>query len=254
MELKDKVAIVTGSGRGIGRAIALVLAHSGAALAIVDRNAESAADTASEIERQGGRALAIRTDITSMEEVNAMVAAVLGSLGEVHILVNNAGWTRPEPFVRSSPETWERLINVNLKGHIFCSRAVLDHMMERQRGKIISIASDAGRVGGEGQVVYGAAKGGIIAFTKGLAREMARHNITVNCVSPGMTETPLLREGMARSEQFVAEVRERENAIPLGRLGKPEDIAEMVLFLASSRADYITGQVISVSGGWTMVG
>jgi len=254
MYFRERVAIVTGSGRGIGRAIALKFAEQGAALAIVDRNAETAQETASVVEKVGARAVAIKTDITVMEEVAGMVAEVLGSLGRVDILVNNVGWLKVQPFIENSPEYCERIVRVNLIGTIFCSRAVLGHMAERKQGKIVNIASDAGRVGGVGETVYAAAKGGVIAFTKSLAREVGKYQINVNCICPGMTETPLLREGIARIEGYAREVEERRKGTPLGKLARPEDIAEAVSFLASSAADHITGQVLSVNGGFVTVG
>lgn len=241
--------MVTGAGRGIGAAIASALAAKGAAVAVCDLNAGSAADTAGRIAGTGGRGSAIEMDVTNSGSVRSAVERIEAELGPIQILVNNAGWDKFEPFVQSTEATWDKVIAINLKGPIICARAVLDGMIERNRGTIINIASDAGRVGSSGEAVYSAAKGGVIAFTKTLAREMARHNINVNCVCPGPTDTPLfadLAEQMPRLRDALM------RAIPLRRLGRPEDVAAVVAFLATDEACYITGQTISVSGGLTM--
>jgi len=251
MDLKDRVAIVTGGGEGIGRGIAVKFAARGANVAVADIKEEGARETVSMIERSGARGLALNTDITSWPQVQEMARAVLGAFGKIDILVNNAGWDRIEPFVKNSPEFWDRVIAINLKGPIHCTRAVLDSMMERKYGKIVNIASDAGRVGSTGEAVYSACKGGIIAFTKTLAREMARYQINVNCVCPGATDTPLLAE-ITAGETGAKIIEAMVKAVPFRRLGKPEDIAGAVAFLASEEASFITGQTLSVSGGLTM--
>lgn len=250
MRLKDRVAIVTGSGSGIGRVIALTLAREGARVAVVDLNETGARETAATIQQEGGRAQPYRADVTRKAEIDGMVADVIARWGTVHILVNNAGWDKVEPFVKSTEETWDKVLSINLKGPIVCTRAVLDEMMKNGYGKIVSIASDAGRVGSTGEAVYSAAKGGIIAFTKTIAREMARHRINVNCVCPGPTDTPLFATVTAENPKLAESLK---RVIPFGRLGLPEDIAPAVLFLASDEAGFITGQTLSVSGGLTMV-
>jgi 2-hydroxycyclohexanecarboxyl-CoA dehydrogenase len=251
MDLTDKVAIVTGAGGGIGRAIALKFGSLGARVTVADIKLEGGRETVSMLEELGTKGLALPTDITRPDQVQEMVQTTLSSLGKIDILVNNAGWDKVEPFLKNTPDLWDKVIAINLKGPISCARAVLDPMIERKYGKIISISSDAGRVGSTGEAVYSACKGGIIAFTKTLAREMARYQINVNCVCPGATDTPLLAEitaGEAGAKIIDAMVK----AVPFRRLGKPEDIAGAVAFLASDDAAFITGQTLSVSGGLTM--
>lgn len=249
MGLSGKVAMVTGAGRGIGRAIAERLAAGGAAVAICDVDTATAEETARALAAGGATATAVRVDISDSASVRAAVATIGERLGPVDILVNNAGWEKAGPFVDSSEDTWDRILAINLKGPIACARAVLDGMIARQGGTIVSIGSDAGRVGSTGEAVYSAAKGGIIAFTKTLAREMARHGITVNCVCPGPTDTAMLAELSADNPRLGDALK---RAIPLGRLGTPRDIAGAVAFLVSEDAAYITGQTLSVSGGLTM--
>ncbi len=247
--LAGRVALVTGAGSGIGRAIALRLARDGAATAFTDLNIAAARAAADAANAHGGRAIAVALDVTDAASVAEAVATVERELGGIDVLVNNAGWDKIEPFLQSEPETWERIIAINLKGTFHCCKAVLPGMIARGRGAVVSIASDAGRVGSTGEAVYSATKGGIIAFTKTLAREMARHQINVNCVCPGPTETPLLAS-LTASNPRLGDALQR--AIPWGRLGQPEDIAGAVAFLAGPDAAYITGQTLSVSGGLTM--
>jgi 2-hydroxycyclohexanecarboxyl-CoA dehydrogenase len=251
MDLKDKVAIVTGAGGGIGRGIALKFASLGARVAAADIKFAGAKETISLLEKSGGKGLALGTDITDRIKVQEMVKAVLDTFGKLDILVNNAGWDIIEPFTKNTPELWEKVIAINLKGPIFCIRAVLDHMIERKYGKIVNIGSDAGRVGSSGEAVYSACKGGIIAFTKTIAREMARYQINVNCVCPGPTDTPLLAE-LTRGETGAKIIDAMTKAVPFRRLAKPEDISGAVAFLASDEAGFITGQTLSVSGGLSM--
>jgi 2-hydroxycyclohexanecarboxyl-CoA dehydrogenase len=251
MDLKNRVAIVTGAGGGIGRGVAVKFAAQGATVVVADIKEEGARETVSLVEKSGGKGLALKTDITSFAQVREMAEAALKAFGKIDILVNNAGWDKIEPFVKNSPEFWDKVISINLKGPIHCTRAVLDPMMERRYGKIINISSDAGRVGSTGEAVYSACKGGMIAFTKTMAREMARYQINVNCICPGATDTPLLAEitgGEAGAKIIDAMVK----AVPFRRLARPEDIAGAVAFLASDEASFITGQTLSVSGGLTM--
>jgi 2-hydroxycyclohexanecarboxyl-CoA dehydrogenase len=249
--LIGKAALVTGAAQGIGRAIATRLAEEGAKVAIADIQEDGAASTAAELTSAGLRARAVRLDVTSLDSAINAVAAVERELGPVDILVNNAGWDKLEPFVDSTPETWDRVIAINFRGVLNCCKAVIPGMQARGGGKIVSISSDAGRVGSLGEAVYSGCKAGIIAFSKTLARELARNKINVNVVCPGPTETALLR-GVMEKQPKVLEAMLR--GIPMRRLGQPQDLAGAVAFFASPDADYATGQVISISGGLTMAG
>ena len=247
------VAFVTGAGRGIGRAIALRLARAGFSVGVTDVDGETAADVANEILATGGRAVARAADVTALHAMRAAVWAVEGELGPITALVNNAGWDKMELFLENDPELWDRLLAINLKGVFNTTRAALEGMATRGAGRIVSIASDAGRVGSTGEAVYSACKAGIIGFSKSLAREVARKGITVNVVCPGPTDTALLAE-VGASEQGAKIVAGLERAIPLRRLGKPDDVAGAVAYLVSDEAAFVTGQVLSVSGGLSMVG
>jgi 2-hydroxycyclohexanecarboxyl-CoA dehydrogenase len=246
VNLENKVALVTGAASGIGRAIAVGLAEAGATVAAVDRDADGLAATVDGI---GERARAHRADLGDKDAILALRDEVVAAHGVPDVIVNAAGFDRVEPFMQNDDALWEALAAVNFLGPIRLTHAFLESILaEERRVKIVNIASDAGRVGSLGETVYAGTKGGLIAFTKSLAREMARHQITVNCVCPGPTDTPLLatvpekvREGLIR-------------AIPFRRLAAPEEIADAVLFFASDRANYVTGQVLSVSGGLTMAG
>ena len=251
MTLTDRTAFVTGGASGIGRAIVLALARAGARVTVADVNADGARAVVGEIERAGGAAFAQPLDITDVAAVDAAVDAAAGRAGALHILVNCAGWDRPMPFVQTTPEFWDRILAINLKGPMACTRAALRHMIKQESGKIISIASDAGRVGSSGEAVYSAAKGGIIALTKTIAREVARHRINVNCICPGPSDTPLFQTEFVAASPKLAEGLKR--VIPWGRLGVPDDVAPAVVFLASDEAGFITGQTLSISGGLTMV-
>jgi 2-hydroxycyclohexanecarboxyl-CoA dehydrogenase len=251
MKLADRVAIVTGAASGIGRGIAQALAREGAIVAVVDVNASGAAETAQMLVAAGGEAGAFTVDITDVSAIGRMVGEVSGRWGDVHILVNCAGWDSPMPFVDTTPEFWDKILAINLKGPIACTRAVLPQMIEKDYGKIVFIASDAGRVGSSGEAVYSAAKGGIIAFAKTIAREVARCHINVNCVCPGPSDMTLAHDESESVSPKLAESLKR--VIPWGRLGTPEDVAPAVVFLASDDASFITGQTLSVSGGLTMI-
>ena len=250
MRLPDKVAIVTGGASGLGRGIALALAREGARVAVVDLNEAGARDTVAAIAKDGGQAAAWRADISDKARIDQVVAEIISRWGTVDILVNNAGLDRVGPFVSSSEAEWDLILRVNLKGPIVCTRAVLDEMTRKGYGKIVNIASDAGRVGSTGEAVYSAAKGGIIAFTKTIARETARHRLNVNCVCPGPSDTPLFQEVAAGNPKLAESLK---RVIPFGRLGTAEDIAPVVVFLASDESGFVTGQTLSVSGGLTMV-
>jgi 2-hydroxycyclohexanecarboxyl-CoA dehydrogenase len=243
---EDQVAIVTGAASGIGRATAMRLAAEGAAVVIADVNEQGAGAVAKSISEGGGRALALHVDVTDAPGVRAMTEQAITAFGKIDILVSNAGWDRAGPFADTDEELWDRVIAINYRGHLATCHAALPYMRERGGGRIITVASDAGRVGSSGEVVYSGAKGAVIAFTKGLAREVARYGINVNCVAPGLVDTPLLA-GMP--EKLIAAI---VRSIPLRRTGVPEEIAAAICFFASDDAAYITGQTLSVNGGLNM--
>ncbi|MFZ3212768.1 MAG: SDR family NAD(P)-dependent oxidoreductase [Terriglobales bacterium] len=254
MNLKDKTAIVTGGARGIGRAIVQRLAEAGADVVIGDFRLDEAEATASEIQKTTGRQVrAVRADVTDLKQVEALRETALQAFGKIDILVNNAGWDRLMPFLKTTPELWDKIIAVNYKGVIHTCYAVLPHMAERKQGSIVNISSDSARVGSLGEAIYSGAKAAVVAFSKTLAREHARDNIRVNVICPGLAETPLLSE--IQQDPFGQKVLGSiVNFVPLKRLAQPDDIAPLVVFLASDAAGYITGQVTSVNGGLTMVG
>jgi len=244
--LEGRVALVTGAGRGIGQAIAIRLASEGARVAATDLDELTAQATAAEI---GPGAIGLKMDVTDSVAVRAAMEEAERVMGPLDILVSNAGWDKVEPFLKSTEETWEKILAINLKGYLNCAKAVLPGMVERGHGRIVSIGSDAGRVGSTGEAVYSAAKGGVIAFSKTLAREMARYQINVNVVCPGPTDTPLFSEIAAGNPKLTEALT---NATPFRRLTEPDEIAAAVAFLASDDAKFITGQTLSVSGGLTM--
>jgi 2-hydroxycyclohexanecarboxyl-CoA dehydrogenase len=242
---------VSGAARGIGRAIASKLAAEGRAVAIGDLLEQEAQDAAWEIEAAGGRAVSVALDVASGESVASAVAAAEDRLGPIDILVNNAGWDELHPFLDTDEPFWDRVIEINFKGVLRLTKAVLPGMAERNWGRVVSISSDAGRVGSSGESVYAGAKGATIAFMKTIAREVARNGVTANAVCPGPTDTVMLQQVM--SGEGGEKVREAmTRAVPMKRLGTPEDIAAAVAFLASEEAGFITGQTLSVSGGLTM--
>ncbi|WP_280531465.1 SDR family oxidoreductase, partial [Pandoraea apista] len=230
------------------------LGGEGAAVAVFDRDLAAAQRVAGEIVEAGGRAQAFACDITVREQVDAAVGAVAQAFGPVSVLVNNAGWDIFKPFTKTVPAEWDRLIAINLIGALHMHHAVLPEMVARRSGRIVNIASDAARVGSSGEAVYAACKGGIVAFSKTIAREHARHGITVNVVCPGPTDTALFadyKEGAGNPEKLVEAFTK---AIPLGRIGQADDLPGAIAFFASDDAAFVTGQVLSVSGGLTMNG
>lgn len=248
--LKGRTTLITGAGSGIGRATALRLAEEGAPVGILDLDGAGAESTARAIRDAGGQAVAYAVDITDFAGVVGAVDACEAELGAVRALVNNAGWDLAGNFLDSEPDQWRKVIEVNLYGPLNVTKVVLARMVEREEGRIVSIASDAGRVGSSGESVYAACKGGIIAFSKSVAREVARNGITLNVVSPGPSDTPLF----ANFDPSGKLAKALERAIPMRRLGQPEDYPGLIVFLLSDDAGFTTGQTISVSGGLTMHG
>ena len=252
--LKDRVAIVTGAAGGIGQAICRRFVAEGIKLAAADVNAAGLDALAEELRAAGGAVLPLAFDITSFEDVAAAVARAHAKFGRLDILVNNAGWDIAKPFVETDPDLWDKIIAINLVGPLNLHKAVLPVLIAGGGGKIVNVASDAGRVGSSGESVYSACKGGLIAFSKTIARECARDNVRVNVVCPGPTDTPLLRSFVGEGEFGQKIYDGLRKAIPLKRLGEPDDLPGIIAFLSSADADFITGQVISVSGGLTMHG
>jgi 3-oxoacyl-[acyl-carrier protein] reductase len=245
MDLSGKVALVTGSARGIGRAIALKLAEVGADIAVNDipTAAEPLEAVAGEIRALGRQALAITADVSMAADVNRLVEAVIGTYGRLDILVNNAGITRDQIVMRMSDEDWDTVLNIDLKSAFLCARAALRPMLRQRWGRIVSIASVVGIIGNAGQANYASAKAGVIALTRSIAKEVGSRGITANAIAPGFIETKM-------TEQLDEKQREAlTQRIPLGSLGTPRDVAEAVAFLASEEARYITGQVLGVDGG-----
>ena len=249
--LTGKVAIVTGAAQGIGRAIAIRLADEGAKVALADIQLDSAEQAAAEIRRGGAAAIAVALDVTNLDQAIAAADRVERELGPIDILVNNAGWDVVLPFVESTPELWDKVIAINFRGVLNCCKAVAPRMQSRGTGKIVSISSDAARVGSSGEAVYAGCKAAIIAFSKTLARELAANRINVNVVCPGPTDTALLKNAMVGREKVLESMA---RGIPFRRLGQPADLVGAVAFFASSDSDFVTGQVLSVSGGLTMAG
>ncbi|MBS0521541.1 MAG: 2-hydroxycyclohexanecarboxyl-CoA dehydrogenase [Proteobacteria bacterium] len=249
-----RTVVVTGGGGGIGGATCRRFAAEGAKVAVFDLNDAAAQKVAATIREAGGVAEAFSCDIASRASVDAAVAAAASRLGPIDVLVNNAGWDVFRPFVKTEPADWERLIAINLTGALHMHHAILPAMSARKYGRIVNVASDAARVGSSGEAVYAACKGGLVAFSKTIAREHARHGITVNVVCPGPTDTALLAGVAAGAADPKKLIDAFTRAIPLGRLGQPDDLAGAIAFLASDDAAFVTGQVLSVSGGLTMNG
>ena len=252
MRLKDKVAIITGSGRGMGRSDALLFAKEGAKVVVTDINGENASSVAQEIKNAGGEAFDYKADVTKPAEVEKLVEETLKRYGRIDILISNAGWDELRPFLATDENFWNKIFDLNLKGHMHCVKAVLPHMAKQNYGKIVTIGSDAGRLGNPMEAPYSAAKGGVIAFTKTIAREFGRNNITANCICPGITETPLAQEmisAIPEKEKALKMMETVKQMTPLRRLAQPEDVAYAVLYFSSDESNFVTGQTLSVSGG-----
>jgi len=252
--IEGKTVIVTGGGGGIGAPACMRFAQEGARVVVMDVNATAAQETVQKIQNSGGQALACAVDLRDAAKTAGEIARIEEDFGEIDILVNGVGWDVFTPFLKSGPDFWTKIIDINLRSVLNITHPVLASMVTRRSGKIVSLASDAARGGSSGESVYAACKAGIIAFSKTLAREHARHGISVNVVCPGVTETAML-------EAFMEEAGDKEKlrqafarAVPMGRLGQPEDLPGAIVFFASDDANFITGQVLSVSGGLTMHG
>jgi len=254
VDMNEKTVIVTGGARGIGRAVVEAFAAAGADVVIADLRFEDASDTATKIsETHRRRVVAIQTDVTKREDIEKLRDETLRMFAKIDVLVNCAGWDRLLPFLKTTPDLWQKILTVNFLGVVNTCHVILPHMVERKQGAIVNISSDTGRVGSFGEAIYASSKAAIMAFSKTIAREHARDNIRVNVVSPGLCDTPLIDE--MREDEFTAKILSSiVNFIPLKRLGRPEEIAPLVVFLASEAASYITGQVYSINGGLNMVG
>ena len=248
MKLENRTALVTGAASGIGCATAQAMANAGARVLLADIDEANGAEAAAQLRAGGHKADYLKVDLTNPESIAGFAARVLQGFGPPDIIVNGAGWGMTHPFWEGTPELWAKLVALNFVGPMQLVKALLPAMLERGSGRIVNIASDAGRVGSLGETVYSGAKGGLIAFTKSLARETARRGITANCVCPGPTETPLL---FAVPDKHLEAFKK---AIPMRRFAQPSEVADAILFFASDRAAYVTGQVLSVSGGLTMAG
>jgi 2-hydroxycyclohexanecarboxyl-CoA dehydrogenase len=248
MNLNGKTAVVTGAASGIGRATAEAFAHAGARVLLADINDESGEAVAAALNAQGLAADYFHVDITDAQSLEAFRQAALANGARVDIVANVAGWGKTEPFVENKPEFWRKLVDLNFLGTVMVTRAFVDGMMERRSGRIVCVASDAGRVGSLGETVYSGTKGGVIAFAKALAREMARYDVTVNCVCPGPTDTPLMAAVPDKIREAFARVT------PMRRLARPSEVADAILFFSGPQSQFVTGQVLSVSGGLTMAG
>ena len=248
----NRVALVTGGGRGIGREICLGLARAGRKVAVADLRVPEATATAAAINADGDSAVAVEMDVSEADSVAKGLLAAVDELGPVEVLVNCAGWDELRPFGTTDEAFWDRVIEINYKGPLRTTHGCLPAMIEASFGRIVNIGSDAGRVGSSGEAVYAGAKGGVIAFTKTIAREVARRGITANVVCPGPTDTPLLEEIASATDTSDKIIGAMARAVPMKRIGQPHEVAAAVVFLCSEEAGYITGQTLSVSGGLTM--
>ena len=247
MRFDKKVILVTGGASGIGLATCKAFAELGGHVIMTDINAEGGAKAAAGLQGAGGKVEFMALDITSRPAVTAVADKIKAEIGRLDVLVNGAGWDTIEPFMSNTPEYWDKIVAINFMGPVQLTRALLPLLIESTNGRIVNVASDAGRVGSSGEAVYAGAKGGVIAFTKSLAREVVRYQIRVNCVCPGPTDTPLFGSQPEKIKTALT------NAIPMRRLALPSEIADAIAFFASDRTAYVTGQVLSVSGGLTMV-
>lgn len=247
MKFKGKTVVVTGAASGIGLATAKAFAEVGAQVALTDINADAGERAANDLKSTGDVRF-MRLDVTDPDSAESLANRIETELGRLDVLVNAAGWDIIEPFINNTREYWAKIVGLNFMGPVQVTRAMLPLLFASNSGRIVNVASDAGRVGSFGETVYAGAKGGVIAFTKSLAREVTRQNVRVNCVCPGPTDTPLFASQSERARIALA------NAIPMKRVAKPSEVADAVLFFASDRSSFITGQVLSVSGGLTMVG
>jgi 3-oxoacyl-[acyl-carrier protein] reductase len=243
MELKGKVALVTGAAQGIGKAVTLMLARQGADVIVADVNLEKAEETAREVQALGQQAMAVKLDVTRLQDVEATVETTLQKFGKIDILINNAGIARDKLILRMTEEDWDAVLGVNLKGTFNCTKAVIKQMSKQRSGKIVNIASVVGEMGNPGQANYAASKAGVIGFTKTIAREFAQRGINVNAIAPGYIQTPMTDSLPEKAKE------ELKRMIPMERLGQPEDVAQAVLFLVSEASGYITGNVLKVNGG-----
>jgi 2-hydroxycyclohexanecarboxyl-CoA dehydrogenase len=248
MRFNEKVVLVTGGASGIGLATCRAFAEAGATVLMTDVAVERGEQAATELRKEGRKVEFRALDITRREAAEALAAKVKAEQGRLDVLVNAAGWDVIEPFMQNTPEYWAKIVALNFMGPVQVTRAMLPMLIENGSGRIVNVASDAGRVGSSGETVYAGAKGGVIAFTKSLAREVVRKGVRVNCVCPGPTETPLFASQPEKMREALV------GAIPMKRVGKPSEVADTILYFASDRASYVTGQVLSVSGGLTMVG
>lgn len=253
MSIRGKTAIVTGGAQGIGRAIALRLAKEGVNIGLLDIKKDVAKKTAEEISKLGVEALAIECDVTEYGKTQEAVATVHQKYGSIDILINNTGIDVSQFFINTGQAIWDRIINVNYRSFLNATHVCIPYMIEQKSGNIVSLGSDAGRVGNSGEVLYCGTKAAIMASSKALARELARYNIRVNCVSPGPVQTDLLA-GLHEGEKGKKIMEAVANMIPMKRLGVPEDVADVVSFFVSDDSRYLTGQVLSVDGGLTMIG